>query len=164
MSRLTIPKNPLQDLDQDYTRLPFFLSPIDIQGHITQKPDFSIAPSLSSLTHTFSLHWGNLNLFGPKRPEQIQTWLKLYPLTGIPHETSLIQKNLSRQFTLLQHIKSVSPTIRVPKQKKEKWKNGKRIMIFPSCIWDIWMNPNQRNPHQINEKSENSRKRKIWSD
>ena len=27
-------------------------------------------------------------------------------------------------------------------------------MIFPSCIWDISMNPNKRNPHQRNEKSE----------
>ena len=33
-------------------------------------------------------------------------------------------------------------------------------MIFPSCIWDIWMNPSKRNLHQRNEKSENSWKRK----
>ena len=26
-------------------------------------------------------------------------------------------------------------------------------MIFPSCIWDIWINPNQRNHHKKNEKS-----------
>ena len=98
------------------------------------KAKFSIVPSQSNLTHTFSLtgatwtilsqksqanlnlintlslHWGNMNHFGPKRPRQVQIWLKLCPLTGTPHEPSLIQKNLSRQFTLLQYIKSASPT------------------------------------------------------
>ena len=63
------------------------------------------------------------------------------------------KRALSRQFTLLQYIKSASPTIRVPNLKRKE-KNGKRIMIFPSCIWDIWINPNKRNPHQRNEKSE----------
>ena len=54
MSRLTIPKNPFQALDHDYTRLPFSF-PIDIQGHIIQKLDFSITPNQSNLIHTFSL-------------------------------------------------------------------------------------------------------------
>ena len=52
------------------------------------------------LTETF-LHWGNLNPFRPKSPKTVQTWLKLCPLTGTPHKPSLIQKNLSRQFTWL---------------------------------------------------------------
>ena len=34
-------------------------------------------------------------------------------------------------------------------------------MIFPSCIWDIWINPNKRNPHQRNEKSEILEKEKY---
>ena len=32
-------------------------------------------------------------------------------------------------------------------------------MIFPSCIWDIWINPNKRNPHQRSEKSETLKKK-----
>ena len=172
-------------------KVTFFL--IDIQGHTTQKPDFPLLQDNSILFILFpwlgqpepfwtksskiiqiwlksfpltrtSLHWGNLNPFRPKSPKTVQTWLKLYPLTETSHESSLIQKNLSRQFTLLQHIKSASPYNQGSFLNKKKWKNGKRIMIFPSCIWDIWINPNKRNSHKRNEKSENSRKRKIWSD
>ena len=33
-------------------------------------------------------------------------------------------------------------------------------MIFPSCIWDIWINPNKRNPYQRNEKFETLEKEK----
>ena len=138
MSRFTIPKilfRTLTKITPDY----LFLLPIDIQGHTTQKPDFPLPQDNSiwfilfpwlgqpkpfwtksskiiqiwlkpfPLTKT-SLHWDDLNPFGPKRPRQVQTWLKLCPLTETPHETSLIQKNLSKQFTLLQYIKSTSPT------------------------------------------------------
>ena len=67
MSRLTIPKIPFRSLTMitpDYLSLP----PIDIQGHVTQKQDCPLPQD--SLTHTFSLDWGNLNHFGPKRPIQ----------------------------------------------------------------------------------------------
>ena len=137
MSRFTIPKilfRSLTKITPDY----LFLLPIDIQGHTTQKPDFPLPQDNSiwfilflwlgqlepfwaksskiiqiwlkpfPLTGT-SLHWGNLNPFRPKNPKTVQNWLKLCPLTGTSHEPSLIQKNLSRQFTLLQHIKSTSP-------------------------------------------------------
>ena len=33
-------------------------------------------------------------------------------------------------------------------------------MIFPSCIWDIWINPNKRNLNQRNKKSETLEKEK----
>ena len=73
MSRLTIPKNPFQALDHDYTRLNFsFL--IDIQGHITQKPDFSLPQVKSNLTHTFFPWLGQPEPFWAKKT---QTSLKL---------------------------------------------------------------------------------------
>ena len=34
-------------------------------------------------------------------------------------------------------------------------------MIFPSCIWDIWINSNKRNHHKRNEKSETLEKEKY---
>ena len=118
MSRLTISKNPFQALDHDYTRL-LFSSLIDIQGHITQKLDFPL-PQVSRIRLIlFSLDWGNLNPFGPKRPREVQTWLKLCPLIGTLHEPSLIQKKaMSKQYRSLSS--RYPSTIRVPKQEKKK--------------------------------------------
>ena len=123
-------QNFFQVFNQDYTRLSFLTLDWYLGGTLIQKQDISspqdnstwfiLFPSLGQpeplwaksakiiqiwlklfpLTRT-SLHWGNLNPFGLKKPKQIQTWLKLCPLIGRSHEPSLIQKNLSRQFTLL---------------------------------------------------------------
>ena len=133
MSRLTIPKNPLQDLDQDYTRLPFFSSSIDIQGHITQKPDFSIAPSLSSLTHTFSLHWGNLNPFGSKSPKTVQIWLKVCPLTKTSHESSDLKEPVKTVHICCYNTSSQHPLqIKVLNlnKKRKKWKKNYDLSIM----------------------------------
>ena len=58
-------QNPFQVLDHDYTRLPFSF-PIDIQGHITQKPNFSLPQVCPIWLILFD--WGNLNHFGPRVP------------------------------------------------------------------------------------------------
>ena len=130
---LPYPKS-FQALNHDYTRLPFsFL--IDIQGCLIQKLDFPFPQDSSIWLVLFD--WGNLKHFGPKRPRQFQIWLQLYPLTETSHESSLIQKNLSRQFTFVATIHQVSVPFQLGFLNKKKWKNGKRIMIFPSCIWDI---------------------------
>ena len=185
-------QNSFQVFDHDYTRLSF-LTPIDIQGHIPKSQIFHCPKSVQFDSYFFPLIGATWTILGQKcqdnpnltkafsfdrnfpslgQPEpfraqktrQVQTWLKLCPLTGTSHKPSLIQKNLSRQFTLLQHIKSASLTIRVPKQKKEikKWKKNYDLSIMhlgylneskqeksPSNKWEIW----------------NSRKKKkIWSD
>ena len=157
MSRFTIPKIPFRSLTM-ITPVYLFLLPIDIQRHTTQKPDFPLPQDNSIWFILFSLTgatWtildqefqDNSNLtkalsfdknfpslgspepFRAKKTKQVQIWLKLCPLTGIPHESSLNQKNLSREFALLQHIKSASPTIKVPNLNKKE-KNGKRIIIL----------------------------------
>ena len=33
-------------------------------------------------------------------------------------------------------------------------------MVFPSCIWDIWINSNKKSPYERSEKSETLEKEK----
>ena len=122
MSRLIIPKIPFRSLIM-ITWDYLSLPLIDILRHITQK---------AKLFHHL---------------ETVQTWLKLCPLIG----TTFDPKEPYQDSSHCHNTPSWHPlTIKVPNLNKEKWK--KRIMIFPSCIQDIWINPNKRNLHQRNEK------------
>ena len=137
MSRLTIPKNPFQALDHDYTRLHFSF-PIGIQGHITQKPNFPL-PQVSPIWLILFPWLGQPEPFWVKSPktnpnliktlsfDRNITWTISDPKepVKIVHFVATYQVNVPLQLGFLN------------KKKKEKWKNGKRIMIFPSCIWDI---------------------------
>ena len=129
-SKGTLPKSQIFPLPQDNS-IWFILFPwLGQPEPFWTKSDKIIQIWLKPfpLTGT-SFHWDNLNPFRPKSPKTVQTWLKLCPLTGTRNKPYLIQKNLSRQFTLLQHIKSVSSTIRVPKQKKRE-KMEKELWSF----------------------------------
>ena len=106
----------------------------------------------------FFLWLGKPKPLWAKKIQIVQTWLKPCPLIGTTWTTfdpkEPCQDN-SRCYDTSNHHPS---TIRVPnlnKRKKQEEKiKIKRIMIFPSCIWDIWINSNERNPHQRNKKSE----------
>ena len=146
MSRLTIPKIRFKSLTQitpDYLSLPS----INIQGHIIQKPDFLLHQVSSIWLILFPFTgaiWTTSGQKDPDDPNLIET------LIG-PHEPHLIQKNPVKIVCIT--LCRYPLTIKVPNLNKKRNEMKKRIMIFPSCIWDIWINSTKRSPYERNEKS-----------
>ena len=149
MSRLTIPKIPLKSLImiiRDYLSLPRLIS----KGTLPKNEIFHRPKTIQSDSYPFL--WSRQHEpFWAKETKIVQTWLKPCPLiettwtTFDPKEPC--QDSSHCRDTPSQH----PPTIKAPNLNKEK-EMKKGIMIFSSCIQDIWINLNKRNPHQRNEK------------
>ena len=159
MSRLTTPKNPFQALDHDYTRLH---SQLVSRDTLPKSQIFHCPKSFQFNSYFFP----SLGQPEPFRAKKTQTNPNLIKTLSFDRNITWTISDPKEPVKTVHFIATYQ--VCVPLQSRflnlKRKKNWKRIMIFPSCIWDIWINPNKRNPYKRNEKSENSRKRKIWSD